>query len=596
MTPEEAVEEAVAEATRRFLGYVQRWVRTEFPQVRRLPVPAGEAAPPGAVAAAGSPSDQFRPGDVNLFSMGTAQGWWQESMDVSGLDSALNLNWRQGWAGIAPNADVDVARDVANLHVQAVTDRLSSTAVPTIPGEAMDAIRDTLGEATRSGWSTAQTAERLSADFAWTNQRDYWQGEKDRIDRQIDAALDWYGPPGTPAREAAKSGPEYEALRAQRNEATARLDADQSTWETRANRIARTETTGAQNAGSLAAAQTEGWQVKVWIATGGPRTRDSHIEASGQCVPLDGTFNVGGEQLMIPADPAGSPAETINCRCTLVYADSCEEAADTYDSALATVEEEAAERDLFDASRPVAYTPEPPPPPPLGELARQQAAVGRALDIEQFEVDAAFADEIQNPWRNGGAGNPALGRMWDQQGFSGKPTLASKAEVDRLIDEEGWVEVFRGVESRGGVEPGAFAKQFREGDAFPGRGVYGDGSYFSTDRATAMQYAGRDGELGMIRAAMPPDARIVHVEELDDLANRQWSEYSDRTATARQAAREAGEEIPRDQFEVEYARMNALGDKGFAAALNGLDAHFVPILDETYYIIQNRSMLVVERP
>jgi uncharacterized protein with gpF-like domain len=45
---------------------------------------------------------------------------------------------------------------------------------------------------------------------------------------------------------------------------------------------------------------------------------DDHLAADGQVQDIDEPFDVGGEQLMYPGDPAGSPGNTINCRCTVL--------------------------------------------------------------------------------------------------------------------------------------------------------------------------------------------------------------------------------------------------------------------------------------
>lgn len=55
---------------------------------------------------------------------------------------------------------------------------------------------------------------------------------------------------------------------------------------------------------------------KKWVAILDDRTRDAHREANGQIVDIDDTFTVGGESLSQPCDPAGSPGNIINCRCT----------------------------------------------------------------------------------------------------------------------------------------------------------------------------------------------------------------------------------------------------------------------------------------
>lgn len=93
-------------------------------------------------------------------------------------------------------------------------------------------------------------------------------------------------------------------------------------WENRAKVIVRTETNRAWNAGVLAAAQYyepptgPGW-VKVWDADLDGHERPAHRRADGQRRALTDTFQVGGEDLRFPGDPAGSPSNVINCRCSM---------------------------------------------------------------------------------------------------------------------------------------------------------------------------------------------------------------------------------------------------------------------------------------
>ena len=58
---------------------------------------------------------------------------------------------------------------------------------------------------------------------------------------------------------------------------------------------------------------------KEWVAIQDARTRITHSFAAGQTVPLEGHFVVGGDRLKYPGDPRGSAAETINCRCAVIY-------------------------------------------------------------------------------------------------------------------------------------------------------------------------------------------------------------------------------------------------------------------------------------
>lgn len=92
----------------------------------------------------------------------------------------------------------------------------------------------------------------------------------------------------------------------------------------RARTIARTETAvamnTAQNNEMQATAEELGLKmIKTWTATEDDRTRDSHRDADGQTVNLDGVFTVGGSELKYPSDPDGPPEEVINCRCAVLY-------------------------------------------------------------------------------------------------------------------------------------------------------------------------------------------------------------------------------------------------------------------------------------
>uniref|UniRef100_UPI00368BE5C1 phage minor head protein n=1 Tax=Micromonospora sp. NPDC005806 TaxID=3364234 RepID=UPI00368BE5C1 len=100
-------------------------------------------------------------------------------------------------------------------------------------------------------------------------------------------------------------------------------------WEDRAVTIARTETIGAYNAGTLTAWLTAEQVLdekldKVWVATHDERTRDDHRDADGQRVALDGVFMVGGVPMRYPGDPAAPPGQTVNCRCTMIEVEADE--------------------------------------------------------------------------------------------------------------------------------------------------------------------------------------------------------------------------------------------------------------------------------
>lgn len=88
----------------------------------------------------------------------------------------------------------------------------------------------------------------------------------------------------------------------------------------RAELIARTEVISASNGSVERAAISLPEDVvggKQWIAAQDERTRDSHAALDGQIVGRNATFDVGGSAMRYPGDPAGDPAEAINCRCAM---------------------------------------------------------------------------------------------------------------------------------------------------------------------------------------------------------------------------------------------------------------------------------------
>lgn len=98
-------------------------------------------------------------------------------------------------------------------------------------------------------------------------------------------------------------------------------------WQ--AERIARTETTGAANYSALMAGKQTGFvMVKQWISATDARVRRipkdkfDHFEMNGKTADLNDNFifNLGlpnTDFLLYPGDPKGRAGNTINCRCTI---------------------------------------------------------------------------------------------------------------------------------------------------------------------------------------------------------------------------------------------------------------------------------------
>ena len=89
--------------------------------------------------------------------------------------------------------------------------------------------------------------------------------------------------------------------------------------ESRAERIARTETVGAANAGAMQAIKESSAPYKTWVTSRDDRVRDVHAVMDGKTIKKDESFvTPDGDTLMFPGDPNGGPGAIINCRCNVV--------------------------------------------------------------------------------------------------------------------------------------------------------------------------------------------------------------------------------------------------------------------------------------
>lgn len=93
----------------------------------------------------------------------------------------------------------------------------------------------------------------------------------------------------------------------------------------RSRTIARTESHGARNWVNMQTIRRVNQDFgvadaiqKEWQATGDDRMRPDHAAATGQTVPLNEPFTVGGASLDFPGDPNGPADQIINCRCGLL--------------------------------------------------------------------------------------------------------------------------------------------------------------------------------------------------------------------------------------------------------------------------------------
>lgn len=86
----------------------------------------------------------------------------------------------------------------------------------------------------------------------------------------------------------------------------------------RTERIVRTEVNRAHNFGSIEGIRSlEISMEKQWLPSGAADPREWH--QVNDVVDINEPFIIGGEPLDYPVDPGGSPENTINCSCGIVY-------------------------------------------------------------------------------------------------------------------------------------------------------------------------------------------------------------------------------------------------------------------------------------
>jgi hypothetical protein len=210
---------------------------------------------------------------------------------------------------------------------------------------------------------------------------------------------------------------------------------------------------------------------------------------------------------------------------------------------------------------------------------------------EYFTVKKA--EELQEgvPWRPDGE-NLYLKRVFEEQGFNGKPRVVSATEYKKAIDS-GATPLHRGVAGDTPAQVDEFVGQLLTGDTpYVGRGMFGDGTYFTDRPTTALKFAKED-RVGnpinfgkTIDAALAPEAKII---DLDDI-KAEFMNIRNMTETQK----ELYYSYPQDFYE----------DASMWAATRGYDAIRIknPVvnwetqeaLPDIYTIVLNRTALIVK--
>lgn len=420
-----------------------------------------------------------------------------------------------------------------------------------------------------TAWNSAPAANRLpvSAGENWLtvandNARDYARAAENRM---VAVGQDVWAKVNAGVVQSIGQGMSTEQLKGEIERLT-RFS------EFRADTIARTEMNAAFVGGAFEGQKAlgeYGATHKEWMAVGDARSRPEHLDVSGTVVAFDESFNVDGEDLLYPLDPSGSAGNTVNCRCDILYYYPGDTLPDGTVIPDAVLEQES---DIE----------EPESSDETGDLV-ESLITGPGSGVDMLE--SLMSDEEArrfifqevtvrgttiSTWRGvdlNGSNDPLLEYIASKQGFTGLPEVVTRTEFEQRIAEPGHMELFRGIPQSD------YVKQFRSGEYFGGQGIYGNGTYSSTDYWTAASYA-EGQENNVIRLALKPEAKIIAREELDYLMTQ---------------------ETGLTGFEIDEVKYGLVGDEGRYAAARGYDAIRVntgPF--EDFLVILNRTAVIVE--
>ncbi|MFA5445451.1 MAG: phage minor head protein [Bacteroidales bacterium] len=96
------------------------------------------------------------------------------------------------------------------------------------------------------------------------------------------------------------------------------LDSRGVSWESIAERLARTESTALFSHLTETEIARMNYPGKRWVAVRDTRTRSAHAAVNGTAVRVGEAFIVGGYSMQYPGDPAAPHSLRANCRCILV--------------------------------------------------------------------------------------------------------------------------------------------------------------------------------------------------------------------------------------------------------------------------------------
>jgi 8-oxo-dGTP pyrophosphatase MutT (NUDIX family) len=136
---------------------------------------------------------------------------------------------------------------------------------------------------------------------------------------------------------------------------------------------------------------------------------------------------------------------------------------------------------------------------------------GRDLLSDKTAINALRQQVKQDRVKyDGKVADGRLAAIGAAQGFDDTPTVVKKKEIDRLLASGDYIEVWRGVRGNyGGKSAADINEEFRSGPAWYGKGIFGNGYYFATDKSVVTGGRYNDGTKNSTLRALIPKSAII---------------------------------------------------------------------------------------
>lgn len=231
------------------------------------------------------------------------------------------------------------------------------------------------------------------------------------------------------------------------------------------------------------------------------------------------------------------------------------------------------------------------------ENVGHQTAQAKYHGLEEMpSLDDIIAGKYKE--EEGVHGDDVLYQLCSDQGFTGLPEVIDEKDLKQYIDA-GEPELWRGIPEKKYIE------QFKTGDYYAGRGMYGNGAYAAegidnplSGKAIAQDYAflltkpiNSIGPDEILHMTLKKEAKVITRKDLEEA----WKKLRADLTTRMKAANANGDTKEEERL---YKIIQVYGyDLGKVATALGYDAIFIPKASpkSNYWVILNRTALRVAK-